>query len=144
MERVSRSYARVLTRTIALPQLVNRDRPLILVPRVAARRSGLLPFWAIAGMIILASIGVCSTIIARSRSQLKTSTFQYDRMVSEIDLLRRHNASLETEINQLNTDARLIEYEARSRLAMVRANEIVVVDESMKFDSNSRVVPFVH
>jgi len=95
-------------------------------------------------MIILASIGVCSTIIARSRSQLKTSTLQYDRMVTEIDLQRRHNASLETEINQLNTDARLIEYEARSRLAMVRANQIVVVDESMKFDSNSRVVPFVH
>ena len=147
MERVSRIYVphtRLFTRSIAIPPLVKRDRTLILNPGVAARRSGLLPFWAIAGMIILASIGVCSTIIARSRSQLRTSSFQYYKMVSEIDLLRRHNASLETETNQLTTDARLIECEARSRLGMVRPNEIVVVDERMKVDSNSRVVSFVH
>jgi len=147
LERVSRIYmphAHGTARSITLPSFVKRDRVLVLNSGLAARKSGLLPFWAIAGMIILASIAVCSTIMERSRSQLKTSSLQYYKMVSEIDLLRRHNASLESEINQLNTDARLIECEARSRLGMVRPNEIVVVDERMKVDSNSRVIPFVH
>ena len=145
MERASRislSRTRAIS-PVVLPALWKRDRTLTLNPRIAVRL-GMFPFWAVAGMIILASIGVCSTIIQRSRSELRVSSSQFSKMTSEIELLRRNNASLQAEISELNTDARLIESEARSRLGMVRPNEIVVVDERMKVDSIPRVTSFVH
>lgn len=145
MERASRislSRTRALN-PIALPALFRRDQTLALNPGIAIRL-GMLPFWAIAGMIILASIGVCSTIILRTRNELRASSSQFSNMTSEIELLRRNNASLQAEISELNTDARLIESEARSRLGMVRPNEIVVIDERTRVDSIPRVTSFVH
>ena len=51
---------------------------------------------------------------------------QYVRMQSDVEGLRNANQNLRREIEQLRTDPRTIENAARSRLNMVRANEIVV------------------
>jgi cell division protein FtsB len=47
-------------------------------------------------------------------------------MQTDVEGLRSANQSLRIEIEQLSTDPRSIEAAARSRLNMVRANEIVV------------------
>jgi len=51
---------------------------------------------------------------------------QYVRMQSDVEGLRDANQNLRREIHQLRNDPRTIEAAARSRLNMVRANEIVV------------------
>lgn len=51
---------------------------------------------------------------------------QYVRMQSDVEGLRNANQNLRREIDQLRNDPRAIEAAARSRLNMVRANEIVV------------------
>jgi cell division protein FtsB len=80
-------------------------------------------------MIILAVLGTASTVIVRMRSELRFSTQQYQRTASEIEILRRGNAMLGTEINRITNDPRMIESVARSRLGMVRPNDIVVPTE---------------
>jgi cell division protein FtsB len=62
----------------------------------------------------------------RSRSELSTSAEQYQRIGSEIEELRKTNASLGLEIRRLREDPRTIESAARARLNMIRPNEIVV------------------
>jgi cell division protein FtsB len=62
----------------------------------------------------------------RSRSELSTSAEQYQRIGSEIEKLRKTNASLGLEIRRLREDPRTIESAARARLNMIRPNEIVV------------------
>jgi len=51
---------------------------------------------------------------------------QYVRMQTDVEGLRNANRSLRLEIEKLRTDPRTIEVAARSRLNMVRPNEIVV------------------
>jgi cell division protein FtsB len=51
---------------------------------------------------------------------------QYVRMQSDVESLRNTNQNLRAEIERLRTDPRTIEAAARTRLNMVRANEIVV------------------
>ena len=51
---------------------------------------------------------------------------QYTRMRTDVETLRSTNQALRAEVNQLLNDPRAIESAARSRLNMVRANEIVV------------------
>jgi cell division protein FtsB len=51
---------------------------------------------------------------------------QFVRMQTDVNGLRHANQSLRAEIDQLHNDPRAIEAAARSRLNMVRANEIVV------------------
>ena len=88
-----------------------------------------IPSWFILVMIILAVLGTASTVIGRMRSELQLSTQQYQRTASEIELLRRGNASLGMEIRRLTNDPSMIESAARSRLGMVRPNDIVVPTE---------------
>jgi cell division protein FtsB len=47
-------------------------------------------------------------------------------MQDDVEELRNTNQSLRLEIQRLNSEPRTIEAAARSRLNMVRANEIVV------------------
>jgi cell division protein FtsB len=51
---------------------------------------------------------------------------QYVRMQTDVEGLRNTNQSLRHEIEQLSTNPRTIEAAARSRLNMVRPNEIVI------------------
>jgi cell division protein FtsB len=85
-----------------------------------------IPSWLVLIMIILAVLGTASTVIGRMRSELQASTQQYQRTASEIEILRRGNASLGIEIKRMTNDPSMIESAARSRLGMVRPNDIVV------------------
>jgi cell division protein FtsB len=91
-----------------------------------------IPSWLILVMIILAVFGTASTVIVRMRSELQSSTQQYQRTHSEIEALRRGNASLGMEIRRMTNDPSMIESAARSRLGMVRPNDIVVPTESVE------------
>ena len=91
-----------------------------------------IPSWLILVMIILAVLGTASTVIGRMRSELQLSTQQYQRTASEIELLRRGNASLGMEIRRMTDDPSTLESAARSRLGMVRPNDIVVPTESVE------------
>jgi cell division protein FtsB len=88
-----------------------------------------IPSWLILIMILLAVLATAATVIGRMRSELQFSTLQYQRTASEIELLRRGNATLGVEIRRLTNDPSMIESEARSRLGMVRPSDIVVPTE---------------
>ena len=100
-----------------------------------------IPSWIILVMIILAVLGTASTVIGRMRSELQFSTLQFQRTASEIEGLRRGNASLGMEIRRMTNDPSMIESAARSRLGMVRPNDIVVPTESVEH-SNKGMLSF--
>jgi cell division protein FtsB len=90
------------------------------------RRGGVIPSWVIFGMIILATFAVCVTVLARTRGRLNLASQQYSTIRTEVENLRSSNQALRLEVDQLRNDPRTIESAARSRLNMVRPNEIVV------------------
>ena len=94
-------------------------------------------------MILFATLGICSTVIIRSRAQLEASSLQYGRMTSEIESMRRSNRSLQAEIRRMTSDPGMIETAARERLGMVRPNDIVVPLESVQSVSNLGTLSFV-
>jgi cell division protein FtsB len=51
---------------------------------------------------------------------------QFVRLQTDVEMLRDTNQALRSELEQLRTDPRTIEAAVRSRLNMVRANEIVI------------------
>jgi cell division protein FtsB len=57
---------------------------------------------------------------------MSVASQQYVRIQSDVKELRNANQSLRVEIERLRSDPRTIEAAVRSRLNMVRANEIVV------------------
>src|SRR2546428_12779120 len=73
------------------------------------QRLALVPSRVILGMILLAALGICSTVIHRSRTQLTASALQYQRMASEIDFIRRSNASLAGEVGRMGSGPQGIE-----------------------------------
>ncbi len=90
------------------------------------RRGGIIPSWVIFGMVILATFAVCVTVTMRTRARMNMASQQFVKMQTDVQALRSGNQSLRVEIDQLRNDPRTIESAARSRLNMVRANEIVV------------------
>jgi cell division protein FtsB len=77
-------------------------------------------------MIILATFAICVAVTMRTRTRMSLASQQYARLQTDVDGLRDGNQSLRQEIQQLSTDPRTIEAAARTRLNMVRANEIVI------------------
>jgi cell division protein FtsB len=77
-------------------------------------------------MVILASFAVCVTVNIRTRAKVQVASEQFVSIQSDVDTLRALNQSLRSEVEQLRTNPRAIELAARSRLNMVRSNEIVV------------------
>jgi cell division protein FtsB len=95
-------------------------------PAEVRRRGGIIPAWVIFGMVILATFAICVSVTMRTRTRMSLASQQYVRMQSDVDQLRNVNQALRVDIERLNTDPRAIEAAARTRLNMVRANEIVV------------------
>jgi cell division protein FtsB len=126
----------------ALPGLSQPSGISAAIP-AAIQRLALIPPRAILGMILLAAVGICSTVIHRSRAQFTASALQYQRMTSEIDVMRRSNSSLAVEIGRMASDPAVIESSARARLGMVRANDIVVPIGSLGSSSRSELVSLV-
>jgi cell division protein FtsL len=99
----------------------------IIGSRADVRRRGvIIPSWVMFGMVILATFAVCVTVTMRTRSKLNLATHQYFKMQSDVEALRTSNQALRVEVEELTSNPRAIESAARSRLNMVRANEIVV------------------
>lgn len=102
------------------------SRDIVGTPAEVRQRGGVIPGWVIFGMIILATSAICVAVTLRTRTRMASASQQYVRMQMDVESLRHANHSLRVEIEQLSTDARTIEAAARSRLNMVRANEIVI------------------
>ena len=102
------------------------SRDIIGTPAEVRRRGGVIPAWVIFGMVILATFAICVAVTLRTRTKMSLASQQYVRMQTDVDGLRHTNQSLRLEIQQLQTDPRTIEAAARTRLNMVRANEIVI------------------
>jgi cell division protein FtsL len=95
-------------------------------PAEVRRRGGVIPAWVLFGMIILGIFSICVAVTMRTRTRMSQASQQYVRMQTDVESLRTANQSLRLEIEQLRTDPRTIESAARSRLNMVRPNEIVI------------------
>lgn len=102
------------------------SQELIGTPAEVRRRGGVVPAWVIFGMIVVATAAICATVTMRTYARMSLASEQYVRMQTDVDGLRNTNESLRVEVEQLRSDPRTIEAAARSRLNMVRANEIVV------------------
>ena len=102
------------------------SQELIGTPAEVRRRGGVIPAWVIFGMIVVATAAICATVTMRTHTRMSMASQQYVHMQTDVEGLRGTNQSLRVEIEQLRSDPRTIEAAARSRLNMVRANEIVV------------------
>ena len=95
-------------------------------PAEVRRRGGVIPAWVIFGMIILGTFAICVAVNMRTRTRMSLASQQYARLQTDVEGLRNSNQTLRTEIEKLRNDPRTIEAAARSRLNMVRDNEIVI------------------
>ncbi len=87
---------------------------------------GLIPSWVIFGMVLLATFAVCVTVNMRTRGKLLTASEQYALVQTDVQTLRTINQALQLEVDRLKTDPQTIEAAARTRLNMLRSNEIIV------------------
>jgi cell division protein FtsB len=90
------------------------------------RRGGLIPSWAVFCMIMLATFALCVTVTMRTHAELRAAAQRHEQMHSANETLRNTNDSLRREVQRLRSDPHAIEAAARTRLNMVRANELVV------------------
>ena len=90
------------------------------------RRGGLIPSWVIFTTIILATFALCVSVTMRTRAEMNNASQLHEKMTVEVETLRTGNAALAQEVNRLRQDPHAIEAAARTRLNMVRANEIIV------------------
>ena len=95
-------------------------------PAEVRSRGGVIPAWVIFGMIILGTFAICVAVNMRTQTKMSLASQQYARLQSDVEVLRNGNQSLRLELEQLRSDPRAIEAAVRTRLNMVRANEIVI------------------
>lgn len=93
---------------------------------VARRRDLSVPSWVVFCMIMLATFALCATVTLRTHAEMRGAEQKFENMSDDVQKLRNTNESLKREVERLHTDPRAIEAAARTRLNMVRANEIVV------------------
>lgn len=125
--RSQRVAPRETAATLAPVRTVSLD--LIGTRSEVRRRGGIIPSWVIFGMILLATFAVCVTVLMRTRAKMNLASQQHARIRTDVESLRSSNQALRLEVDQLRNDPRVIESAARSRLNMVRPNEIVVPTE---------------
>ena len=120
------------------PGLAARD---LVLPAIDGAR--LIPSWVILATVLLATAGICGTVVLRARAELNASSAQRQSVESQIQSLREANQSLQRDILRLTKDPSAIELAARERLGMVKASDIVITTESMQQASNVNTVSFV-
>lgn len=117
---------RVVPRATSLATVRGRSWEFI-GSRAGVRNHGaLIPSWVIFGMVLLATFAVCVTVNMRTRGKLLTASEQYALIQTDVQTLKTINQALQLEVDRLKTDPQTIESAARSRLNMLRSNEIVV------------------
>lgn len=90
------------------------------------RRGGIVPSWVVFTTIILATFALCVSVTVRTRAEMNSASQHYEKISADVETLRSSNVAIENEVRRLRNDPRAIESAARSRLNMVRANEIIV------------------
>lgn len=90
------------------------------------RRGGIVPSWVVFATIILATFAICVSVTVRTHAEMNTASLQFEKISADVENLRTTNAAIASEVNRLRNDPRAIESAARTRLNMVRANEIIV------------------
>jgi cell division protein FtsB len=118
---------RVLPRansSLAAVQQISHE--IIGTPADVRRRGGIIPSWVVFGMILLAISAVCVTVNTRTHAKLTLASQEFSALRSDVDAAREMNESLKAEIERLRSDPRTIETAARTRLNMVRNNELVI------------------
>ena len=96
-------------------------------PRDVATRGRLsIPSWVFFCMITLATFALCITVTMRTHAEMRGAEQKFEGMSTDVERLEKTNDSLRREVQRLRSDPRAIEAAARTRLNMVRANEVVV------------------
>lgn len=118
---------RVAARSLpAISTALDLPREIIGTRTEIRRRGGIIPSWVFFATIILATFALCVTAISSANAEMRVASDEYNRINTDVEKLRSTNAQLETEVRRLRSDPRAIEAAARTRLNMVRANEIIV------------------
>ena len=134
MNKVANSYwtdsrlatQRPAARALSLPSAAELSRELVGTRAEVRRRGGVIPSWVVFTMIMLATFALCLTVTLRTHAQMNTAGQRYSQMNADVQTLRNSNESLRREVERLRKDPRAIEAAARTRLNMVRPNEIVI------------------
>ncbi|MCA1815685.1 MAG: septum formation initiator family protein [Acidobacteria bacterium] len=114
---------RALTFPLSAAEL---SRELVGTRAEVRRRGGIIPSWVAFTMIMLATFALCLSVTMRTHAQMQSAGQRYAQMDADVQTLRNSNDSLRREVERLREDPRAIESAARTRLNMVRANEIVI------------------
>src|SRR5207237_7549539 len=88
--------------TSVLPALPAIEVSRELIPATVREWSKVVPSGVILGMILLAALGICSTVIMRTRSELRGSISQYQQITSDITVKGRANTALQLDIHPMN------------------------------------------
>ena len=135
MNKVANSYwtdsrlaaQRPASRGLSLPlSAAELSRELVGTRAEVRRRGGIIPSWVVFTMIMLATFALCVSVTMRTHAQMLGAGQRYAQMDADVQSLRNSNESLRHEVERLRKDPRAIESAARTRLNMVRANEIVI------------------
>lgn len=89
-------------------------------------RGGVIPSWVFYSILLLTLSALCITAAMRFQIRANAATTHFEEISHEIETLRSTNNALQTEVRRLQSDPRTIESAARTRLNMVRENEIIV------------------
>ena len=92
----------------------------------ARRRDFSIPSWVVFSMIMLATFAVCVTVTMRTHAARGAAEQRFEQMATEVQGIRDQNETLRSDVERLRRDPRTREAAARTRLNMVRANEVVV------------------
>jgi cell division protein FtsB len=117
---------RPASRGLTFPAAAELSRELVGTRAEVRRRGGVIPSWVVFTMIMFATFALCATVTMRTHAQMQTAGQHYSQMSTDVQSLRNSNESLRREVERLRKDSRAIESAARTRLNMVRANEIVI------------------
>jgi cell division protein FtsB len=114
-------------RALTLPSSEVQAAAEIPVARAHVRRRDLaVPSWVVFCMIMLATFAVCVTVTMRTHAEMRTAEQKFEQMNTDVEQIHAANETLRREVSRLRNDPRAIETAARTRLNMVRANEIIV------------------
>lgn len=102
------------------------SRELIGTRAEVRRRGGIIPSWVIFASVVLAAFALCLSVTVRTHAEMRAAGQRVEEANADVQTLKNTNESLRREVQRLRTDTRAIESAARSRLNMVRANEIVI------------------
>jgi len=92
----------------------------------ARRREFSIPSWVVFSMIMLATFAVCVTVTMRTHAARGAAEQRFEQMTTEVQGIRQKSEALRRDVERLRSDPRTREAAARTRLNMVRANEVVV------------------